>query len=322
MNKPLVSVVVETVTAREDGGGGALADELAGTIAALAAQTWPRASAEWLVVLDPDVPDGDREELGRRFPEVRIVEAKANNYFEAKNAGAAAASGDFVALLDGDCEPDPQWLERLMARFEPEVAAVAGRTRYSGQTRGERIFSIPDFAYVLDTGEGQASGFNINNLVFRREILLAHPFESRIARNGGCYFLFHRLKAEGANILYEPDAIVHHGNDVAGLGFVRKHFDRGHDGVDVYRLDHESVLRGTPLFRRFGALALIAFSARRILLDWRNLLRHRRQIGIGLATVPFYCGVAALLRLIELCGAMKAVAFPRAPKRPPLSAAA
>ena len=322
MKVPLVSVVVETVTAREDGGGGRLADELVGTIGALEAQTWPRASTEWLVVVDSEVPPADRAEIGARFPEVRIVEAEANNYFEAKNAGARAASGEFVALLDGDCAPDPEWLERLMARSTPDVAAVAGRTRYSGRSWGERIFSIPDFAYVLDAGGGEASGFNINNLVFRREILLRHPFESRIARNGGCYFLFHRLKAAGATILYEPGAVVRHGNDIAGLGFVRKHFDRGHDGVDVYRLDEDELLRGTPLFRRLGPLALIGFSARRTLIDWRNLLRHRRQIGIGAAWVPFYCGVAALLRLIELCGAMKAMAFPRpAAKAGRLSAA-
>ncbi|HEY5723736.1 MAG TPA: glycosyltransferase [Allosphingosinicella sp.] len=311
MSRPLVSIVVETVTAREDGGGASLAEALADTLDALAAQTWPGGSMERLLVLDGDVPDSDRDSIAGRFPDVRIVEAKAHNYFEAKNAGAAAAAGEYVALLDGDCAPDPAWLERLMNRFAPGVAAVAGRTRYGGRSLSERIFSIPDFAYVLDSGHGKASGFNINNVVFRREALLAHPFESRIARNGGCYYLFHRLKAAGALVLYEPEAVVNHGNDVAGFGFVRKHFDRGHDGVDVYRLDNDSLLRGTPLFRRLGPLALVGFTVRRILIDWRNLLRHRRQIGIGGAAVPFYWGVAGLLRLIELCGAMKAVAFPR-----------
>ena len=323
MSRPLVSVVVETVTAREDGSGGRLADELAGTFAALAAQSWPSGATELLLVLDSDVSTSERQAIASHFPDVRIVESGANNYFEAKNAGATAASGEYVALLDGDCEPDPAWIERLMERFAPDVAAVAGRTRYSGRSWAERIFSIPDFAYVVDSGGGKASGFNINNVVFRREILLTHPFESRIARNGGCYFLFHRLKAAGALVLYEPGAIVNHGNDVAGLGFVRKHFDRGHDGVDVYRLDSDLVLRGTRLFRKLGPLALVGFSLRRTLIDWRNLARHRRQIGIGAAQVPFYCAVALILRSIELCGAMKAVALPRDPKVPRrLSAAA
>lgn len=323
MSAPFVSVVVETVTAREDGSGGSLADEISGTFAALAAQTWPSNAIELLLVLDSEVSETERCAIAERFPDVRIVEARANNYFEAKNAGAAAASGDYVALLDGDCAPDPEWIERLMCHFAPDVAAVAGRTRYAGRSWAERIFSIPDFAYVVDAGGGRASGFNINNVVFRREVLLAFPFESRITRNGGCYFLFHRLKAAGALVLYEPEALVRHGNDVAGLGFVRKHFDRGHDGVDVYRLDRDSLLRGTRLFRTLGPLALAGFSARRTLIDWRNLVRHRRQIGIGVAQIPFYCAIAFMLRSIELCGAMKAVAFPRTrTARPRLSAAA
>ena len=306
MSRPLVSVVVETITAREDCGTGALADDLAATLSALDGQSWPQESLETILVVDSQVPAAARAELERRHAGVRIVDSTASNYFDAKNAGAAAASGAFIALLDGDCEPAPDWIETLMARFDPKVAAVAGRTRYSGTSRAERIFSIPDFAYVLDEGDGRASGFNINNVLFRREILLAYPFDPRIARNGGCYLLFHQLRAAGETILYEPAAIVRHGNDVAGLGFVRKHFDRGYDGVAVYRADERAVLRGTRLFRRLGPVALIGFIGRRILLDWQRLLRHRRQIGIAAASLPFYWSVTAMLRLIELCVALAA----------------
>lgn len=306
MSRPLVSVVVETITAREDCGTGALADDLAATLHALDAQSWPRESLETIVVVDAQVQADERAELARRHAGVRIIASTASNYFDAKNAGAAASKGAFIALLDGDCEPAPDWIETLMARFGPDVAAVAGRTRYAGDSRAERIFSIPDFAYVLDEGDGRASGFNINNVLFRREILLAYPFDPRIARNGGCYLLFHQLRAAGATILYEPAAIVRHGNDISGLGFVRKHFDRGYDGVAVYRADERAVLRGTRLFRRLGPLALIGFLGRRVLLDWRRLLRHRRQIGVPAAALPFYWGVAAMLRLIELCGALAA----------------
>jgi glycosyltransferase involved in cell wall biosynthesis len=310
MIPPLVTVVVETITARFDCATGSLAEDLAATLGALDSQTYPQGSIERLVILDSEVPPADRSALERLHPGVRIISSEASNYFDAKNAGAAAAAGAFVALLDGDCQPAPDWLETLVRAFRPGVAAVAGRTRYSGRGWAEQVFSVPDFAYVLDEGGGRASGFNINNVLFRTEVLRAHPFDGRIARNGGCYFLFHQLRAAGAIILYEPRAIVGHGNDIAGLGFVRKHFDRGYDGVSVYRLDEQAVLRGTNLFRRFGPLALVGFFGRRILLDWQRLLRHRRQIGIAAVSLPLYCGIAALLRLIELCGALSAAAFP------------
>lgn len=313
MIRPLVSVVVETVTARADVTTGALPEDLERTLRSLENQTWPRELIELILVVDEEVTDADRAELARHWSGARLVSSPASNYFDAKNAGTRAASGEFVALLDGDCAPAHDWLERLMARMEPNVAAVAGRTRYAGATFGERIFSIPDFAYVVDRGDGCASGFNINNVVFRREVLLANPFDARIARNGGCYLLFHRLRAQGARILYASDAAVAHGNDVAGLRFARKHFDRGYDSVTVYRLDTTPVLRGTRLFRRFGPIALVGFSARQTVIDWLRLLRHRRQIGIRLWSVPLYCAVSAMLRSIELCGALTATVR-RAPR--------
>lgn len=308
--RPRVTVVVETITARFDCASGALADDLAGTLAAIAGQTYPANAIETLIILDADVPAADREELVRRHHGLRVLASEKSNYFDAKNAGARAATGDFVALLDGDCAPAPDWLDRLVEAFRPGVAAIAGKTRYTGRTWAERIFSIPDFAYVLDEGGGRASGFNINNVLFRREVLLAHPFDPRIVRNGGCYLLFHQLKAAGEEVLYTPHAQVSHGNDIAGFGFVRKHYDRGHDSVAIYRLDDREVLRGTSLFDRFGPLALIGFTGRRILLDWQRLGRHRRQIGIRTAAVPFYCAVAALLRSIELSGAIAATLAP------------
>jgi cellulose synthase/poly-beta-1,6-N-acetylglucosamine synthase-like glycosyltransferase len=237
---------------------------------------------------------------------VKFVTSPASNYFAAKNAGASAAAGDIIALLDGDCRPAGDWLEALLAPFEPGVAAVGGRTRYTGRSRAAWTLSIPDFAYVLAEENDAASGFNINNVAFRREVLFAHPFDTRIPRNGGCYFLFHQLRADGARVLYEPRALVAHGLDIRGLGFVRKHFDRGYDGVTVYDLDDDCVLRGTRLFRRLGAVALVVIGGRRIVVDWLRLLRHRRQIGIPVLALPYFGAVALGTRLIELTGGLTA----------------
>lgn len=307
MTRHLVSVVIETITTRFDCTTGSLADDLAGTLNALDRQTYPRELIERIVVLDDEIAAPDAAELRRRYPAVKFVSSSMSNYFAAKNEGAAVAAGDIIALLDGDCEPAPDWLEVLLARFEPGVAAVGGCTRYTGNTWAARTFSIPDFAYVLAKENGAASGFNINNLALLREVFLAHPFDTRIPRNGGCYFLFHQLCADGARVLYEPRAVVGHGLDIRGFGFVRKHFDRGYDGVMVYRLDERAVLGGTRLFRRAGPVALAAINGRRIALDCLRLLRHRRQIGISIIALPFFWTVALGMRLIELTGGLTAI---------------
>jgi glycosyltransferase involved in cell wall biosynthesis len=310
-SRPLVSVVIETITARYDQkSAGSMADDLAATLSGLERQSYPRELIDIIVVLDQNVPPTAPAEVTRRFPFVRFAESPRTNYCAAKNAGAEAARGSVVALLDGDCEPEPDWLERLLARLQPGIAAVAGRTRYSADSLQARTASVPDFGYVVEQS-GAASGMNLNNVAFSREVLLDHPLDARVRRNGGCYLLFHQLKAAGERVLYEPGAVVAHATgDIRGLEFVRKHFGRGFDGVGVYRLDEKSVLRGTRIFRRFGVAGLVAITARRIVLDWLWIARHRRQIGVRPPAVPYFGAVAAGTRSIELAGMLAAVIDP------------
>ena len=45
-----------------------------------------------------------------------------------RNRGVGAARSGLIAFLDGDCVPEPDWLERLIAPFADEsVGAVVGR---------------------------------------------------------------------------------------------------------------------------------------------------------------------------------------------------
>jgi len=311
MNHPFISIVIETVTG-EDYAASPLADGLQPALDGVARQTYPRDMIEVIVVIDDTLAGRESNEIVRRYPWVKIVTSPQRNYFAAKNAGARAARGSVVALLDGDCEPEDGWLEILAAPFaDAEVAVVAGRTRYTGRSFSAWTFSVADFANVTEDKTGSASGFNLNNVAFRREVLLAHPLNTRIRRNGGCFFLYHQLRAMGTRIVYEPRSQVHHGLDFAASGFLKKHLERGLDGVTVYQIDDGAVLRGTPLFRRFGAAALIALAGRRIVLDWIRIIRERDQIGIPLVTFPYFWAVCAGVRLIELAGGLAALARPR-----------
>jgi hypothetical protein len=172
-------------------------------------------------------------------------------------------------------------------------------------------FSVTSFSNVLAAEGSEATGFNLNNAAFRRETLLAHPLEARIRRDGGCFFLFHQLRANGARILYAPAATCAHKLDTSGLGIINKHFGRGYDGVAVYRLDERALLGGTRLFRRFGAPALVPIVARRLLGDWLRLLRHRRQVGVPLVALPYFWAVFAFTRTVELAGGLKAAVAPK-----------
>ena len=301
-----VSVIIETVTVRFDHDHGPLAEVIAATIAGLERQTFPRERFETLLVLDGGVDAATIAELRSRYPAVRIVPDAAPNYFAEKNAGVAAARGEIVAFLDADCVPDERWLEALVDGIAAGADMTTGGTRYAGDSLSARTFSVPDFGTVVDDG-GVASGIMLNNVACRREIALRYPLDARIGRNGGCYLLYHQLVAAGARMHYQPRAIIAHALDVDRLGFVRKHFDRGYDSITVYRCDETFALRGTRFFRRFGPLALVALTSRRVVMDWRRLARTRVQIGISTLQLPYYAAVMVMTRAIELCGGMTAM---------------
>jgi GT2 family glycosyltransferase len=306
MNRPFISIVIDTIT-RDDYGARPLADDLQATLDAVARQTYPRELFETIVVVD-STSDAESGEVVRRYPSVSIVRSPQHSYFAGKNAGARAARGAIVALLDSDCEPVPEWLSMLTAPFaDTGVSAVAGCTRYTGTSFPAWTFAVPDFSIVVGDKLGEASAFHLNNSAFRRETFLTHPLDARIRRDGGCVLLYHELRAAGARIMYAPQARVHHGLDFAQRGLLKKHFNRGFDGVTVYRADEHEVLRGTRLFRRFGALALIAFVPRRIVIDWLRLIRNYKQMGISPATIPYFAAVTVATRLIALTGGLTAV---------------
>jgi GT2 family glycosyltransferase len=70
-------------------------------------------------VCDNGSTDGTPEHLREHFPEVRLIELRANVGFGAAcNRGVRAGTSDVVVLLNNDVECPPDFLERLGASFE------------------------------------------------------------------------------------------------------------------------------------------------------------------------------------------------------------
>jgi hypothetical protein len=105
---------------------------------ALAAQDLPdRQMAVWVV--DNASSDGSRELLARDYPWVRVLANPRNDGFAGGNNVALRQVGTpFVALLNNDARPAPDWLARLLAPFE-----AAGGERLAAATA--KVVFLPRF---------------------------------------------------------------------------------------------------------------------------------------------------------------------------------
>ena len=79
------------------------------------------------VVVDNASVDGSRELLARDFPEVRVIASPTNTGFAGgNNLALREVRTPYVALLNNDAVPAPDWLRRLLAPFEAPGAERLG----------------------------------------------------------------------------------------------------------------------------------------------------------------------------------------------------
>ena len=105
-------------------------------LAALEAQRG-RVDLELVLVVNEARP-GAAEAFAAEFPAVVVVaEARNTGFAGGVAAGAARAGGDVLVLVNNDAVPDPDFVERGLARLaaEPDLAAVAGHVVLEGAFR-------------------------------------------------------------------------------------------------------------------------------------------------------------------------------------------
>lgn len=195
-----------------------------------------------VTVVDDGSTDGTARFVREQFPEIQLVRLAGNGGLaRACNAGIAATSGEFVALLNNDTEPEPGWLKALVAALDAAPAAGSAATKLLLYDRRDTLHSAGDCVAIdgmplnrgvwqVDTGQFDAAtvvfGPCAGAALYRRRMLDAAsdqygaPFDEDLfmycedvdlnwrARRAGyestyvpCARVFHRLSATGGGTL-------------------------------------------------------------------------------------------------------------------------
>ncbi len=198
-------------------------DELVECLAALREQTLGGLE---VIVVDNGSSDGSVELVRKRHPEAIVVPLAVNMGFaDAVNIGIKASNGEFVALLNNDALPEPEWAREMLAamdhadvaaalmleRDDPERIDSAGEalSRWGLPYRdrqGDRAADLPSGGYPeIFAASGGAS-------IYRRSVL------EHVGVLDSQYFAYledvdlgFRARLAGHRIVLAPRARVLHG---------------------------------------------------------------------------------------------------------------
>lgn len=176
------------------------------------------------------VDNGSRDDSVKfartNYPNVRVVENGRNLGFAAgNNAGARQATGEWLAFLNNDTVPDPQWLAALWAAAQEHTDCRIVTSRLVFMDAPSVIDSAGD-GYLRAGGAfkhghgGPADGFAASREVFgacggafliRRDLFDAlGGFDERFFMVYEDVDLSYRARLRGARVWYAADAVVRH----------------------------------------------------------------------------------------------------------------
>jgi len=217
---------------------------LADCLRSLAALSYPKHGFEIVIVDDGSSPITEKQvaDVARESGVVTQYLSRARGGpAKARNAGARAAGGRYLAFTDDDCVVSPEWLTHLERGLEADENAIVGGQTLNGlpdvlcSTASQLLIDyLYDYFHVELTG---ARFFTTNNLAVTAE---------RFAESGGFDESFplaagedrefcERWQREGGRLAYAEGAVVHHRHLLNLWRFLRQHFNYGRGAHFLHR---------------------------------------------------------------------------------------
>lgn len=224
------------------------------------------------IVVDDGSTDGTPEWVEQECPEIRLIRMSPSGLSAARNRGARAATTEFLAFTDDDCEPDIEWLQRTTAFLEShsQYVAVGGPNlpQCPRQWREAVVCAAPGAPSHVLLDDTTAEHLPGCNLVVRSSALeKVEGFDEQFHTAGDDVDFCWRLQDAGLKLGFDPGAFVWHwrrpslraylrqqiGYGKAERMLIQKHPQRfGKDGSAVWK---GRIYNGAPV--RVGKEAII-----------------------------------------------------------------
>ena len=216
--------------------------ELRQLLEALARVDFPRERFEVVIVNDGGpAGTGETVELFAGRLDVTLINAMRAGPANARNVGAHAARGEYLAFTDDDCMPTPDWLRKLEAHVIARPhAGIGGEIRNAFESDAFSTASQTLIQYLYEyynVNCDEDSFFTTANLTFPRALFLemsgfdvTFPLAAAEDRD-----LCDRWRERGLHFHFAPDAVVRHAHSLNFSGFCRQHFNYGQGAVYLHR---------------------------------------------------------------------------------------
>ncbi len=301
-----VSVVIETWNV----------DAEVGALSRLLGQLEPQLGTAQLVITHVGIPEAKRVALAGDRAIAWVELPREATYYDHKNCGFDATTGDVVAFIDGDCTPEPDWLAAITAPFARGARVVAGATSYPGAVAG--IANAIDFPYfdgetaarrTIGDAPETVRNFFANNVAFARDVFAARRYPTIAPMfHGQCQVLALQLLTDGIPVVFASNARCMHAWPDGLRAWLEVRLLRGADTVSLlpYLLATYAP-RAAPAVSRLGPLPALALFGARAIASIGAALRHGpvlRGLGfVAIATVIDSIGAAASPRIYRVLGA-------------------